>query len=114
MGGCKCVVINEEQVEKAKINLEKLKNLERTASFFKILGDKTRFKIITILLDGEMCVCDIANVLDMTHSSISHQLKVLRENRVLKNRKDGKTVYYSLNDNHVKNIISQGLEHHNH
>jgi len=59
-------------------------------------------------------VCDIATTLNMSHSSISHQLKILRENRVLKNRKDGKVVYYSLNDDHVKNIIPQGLEHHNH
>lgn len=111
---CRCVSINETRVDKAKKKLEGLSSLEQTAKFFKILGDKTRFKIITILLDEEMCVCDIANTLDMTHSSISHQLKILRENRVLKNRKEGKVVYYSLNDNHVKNIILQGLEHHNH
>ena len=114
MDRCGCISINEERVEKAKNNLNKTTTLEKTAKFFKILGDGTRFKIITILLDGEMCVCDIASTLKMSHSSISHQLKVLRENRVLKNRKDGKVVYYSLNDNHVKNIILQGLEHHNH
>ncbi|UUV18758.1 metalloregulator ArsR/SmtB family transcription factor [Fusobacteria bacterium ZRK30] len=111
---CKCVSINETRVDKAKKTLEDQTSLEQTAKFFKILGDGTRFKIITILLEGEMCVCDIATTLNMTHSSISHQLKVLRENRVLKNRKDGKIVYYSLNDSHVKNIILQGLEHHNH
>ncbi|WP_037029157.1 ArsR/SmtB family transcription factor [Psychrilyobacter atlanticus] len=111
---CRCVSINETRVDKAKQTLEDLSSLDQTAKFFKILGDGTRFKIITILLEGEMCVCDIATTLNMTHSSISHQLKVLRENRVLKNRKDGKIVYYSLNDNHVKNIILQGLEHHNH
>ena len=111
---CRCVSINETRVDKAKKTLEDLSSLDQTAKFFKILGDGTRFKIITILLEGEMCVCDIATTLNMTHSSISHQLKVLRENRVLKNRKDGKIVYYSLNDNHVKNIILQGLEHHNH
>lgn len=111
---CKCISINQSKVDEAKIKLEKISSLDQTAKFFKILGDKTRFKIITILLDSEMCVCDIATTLNMTHSSISHQLKILRENRVLKNRKDGKIVYYSLNDNHVKNIILQGLEHHNH
>lgn len=111
---CKCTSINESKVAIAKKKLESFSSLESTAKFFKILGDKTRFKIITILLEGEMCVCDIATTLNMTHSSISHQLKILRENRVLKNRKDGKIVYYSLNDSHVKNIIIQGLEHHNH
>ena len=111
---CKCVSINETKVEEAKKNLENFSSLDQTAKFFKILGDGTRFKIIIILLEGEMCVCDIATTLNMTHSSISHQLKILRENRVLKNRKDGKIVYYSLNDSHVKNIILQGLEHHNH
>jgi len=111
---CRCVSINEARVDKAKKKLDNLPSLEQTAKFFKILGDKTRFKIIAILLEGEMCVCDIATTLNMTHSSISHQLKILRENRVLKNRKDGKVVYYTLNDNHVKNIILQGLEHHDH
>jgi len=114
MDRCECISINENRVKKAINDLKKIEPIEETAKFFKILGDKTRFKIITILLQGEMCVCDIASTLNMSHSSISHQLKVLRENRVLKNRKTGKVVYYSLNDNHVKNIIIQGLEHHNH
>ncbi|MEI6856820.1 metalloregulator ArsR/SmtB family transcription factor [Psychrilyobacter sp.] len=111
---CKCISINEARVDQAKKTLESLSSLDQTVKFFKILGDGTRFKIITVLLEGEMCVCDIATTLNMTHSSISHQLKILRENRVLKNRKDGKIVYYFLNDGHVKNIILQGLEHHNH
>ena len=111
---CRCISIDDAKVDKAKKILKKTTSLNETAKFFKILGDGTRFKIITILLEEEMCVCDIATTLNMTHSSISHQLKILRENRVLKNRKDGKIVYYSLNDHHVKNIILQGLEHHNH
>ena len=111
---CKCISINESRVDQAKKTLESLSSLDQTVKFFKILGDGTRFKIITVLLEGEMCVCDIATTLNMTHSSISHQLKILRENRVLKNRKDGKIVYYTLNDSHVKNIILQGLEHQNH
>jgi ArsR family transcriptional regulator len=114
MDRCGCISIDERKIEKAKEKLEKMSYIEETAKFFKILGDKTRFKIITILLEDEMCVCDIASTLEMSHSSISHQLKVLRENRVLKNRKEGKIVYYSLNDSHVKNIILQGLEHQNH
>ncbi|MCK5780467.1 MAG: winged helix-turn-helix transcriptional regulator [Psychrilyobacter sp.] len=114
MDNCKCISINDKNIQKSKELLKKSPNIEQTAKFFKILGDSTRFKIIFILLENEMCVCDIANTLNMSHSSISHQLKVLRENRVLKNRKEGKIVYYSLNDNHVKNIILQGILHHNH
>jgi ArsR family transcriptional regulator len=109
---CKCNSIDDTRVKKAKKHLENSDLLNNTSKFFKILGDNTRFKIITILLDGEMCVCDIATTLNMSHSSISHQLRVLRESRVLRNRKVGKTVYYSLDDEHVKNIIIQGLEHH--
>ena len=67
-----------------------------------------------MLLEEEMCVCDIANVLNMTHSSVSHQLRVLRQLRVVKNRKDGKSVYYSLDDEHVRNILAQGINHLNH
>jgi ArsR family transcriptional regulator len=114
MDRCECISTNEKKIEIAKKKLSNITSITKTAKFFKILGDGTRFKIIIILLEGEMCVCDIASTLSMSHSSISHQLKILRENRVLKNRKDGKIVYYSLNDSHVKNIILQGLEHHNH
>ncbi len=114
MDRCGCISIDEKKIKNAKEKLKNTTSVEETAKFFKILGDGTRFKIIIILLEDEMCVCDIASALGMSHSSISHQLKILRENRVLKNRKEGKIVYYSLNDSHVKNIILQGLEHHNH
>lgn len=111
---CSCNIINIENVENAKNNLINEDLLGTVADFFKLLSDKTRLRIITILLKNELCVCDIANVLNMSQSSISHQLRVLRQFRVVKNRKEGKIVYYSLDDEHIENIIKQGIEHYEH
>lgn len=81
------------------------------SEFFKVFADSTRIKILFVLRDGEQCVNDIAATLEMSQSSISHQLRVLKQNRLVKFRRDGKTIYYSLADAHVVNILSQGLEH---
>ena len=81
------------------------------ADLFKIFGDSTRIRILYVLFEAEMCVCDIAALLGMTQSAISHQLKALKNARLVKSRRDGKTVFYSLADDHVKTIIDQGLEH---
>ena len=81
------------------------------SEFFKVFADSTRIKILFLLRDGEQCVNDIAAALEMSQSSISHQLRVLKQNRLVKFRRDGKTIYYSLADAHVVNILSQGLEH---
>jgi ArsR family transcriptional regulator len=81
------------------------------ADFFKAFADKTRLRILCALSLHELCVCDIAELLGMTQSAISHQLRFLKQGRLVKNRKDGKTVYYSLNDNHISSILAQGLEH---
>lgn len=81
------------------------------ANLFKIFGEATRIKVLYALLQAEMCVCDIAALLGMTQSSISHQLRVLKQARLVKYRKEGKVVYYSLDDEHVKSIFSQGLTH---
>ena len=81
------------------------------SEFFKVFADSTRIKILFVLRDGEQCVNDIAAALEMSQSSISHQLRVLKQNRLVKFRRDGKTIYYSLADAHVVNILSQGLEH---
>ena len=78
---------------------------------FKVFGDVTRVKIIYALLESEMCVCDIASLLDMTQSAISHQLRVLKKARLVKFRKEGKTVFYSLDDQHIDKIFSFGLDH---
>lgn len=78
---------------------------------FRIFGDSTRVRILYVLFESEMCVCDIAELLGMTQSAISHQLRVLRSSKLVKFRRDGKTLYYSLADEHVCRIISQGMEH---
>lgn len=85
--------------------------LDELEDLFKIFGDSTRIKILYVLHCGELCVCDIASVLSMSQSAISHQLRVLRQNRLIKSRRDGKNIYYSLADEHVHTIISMGLEH---
>lgn len=81
------------------------------AELFKVFGDTTRIKILCALFEAEMCVCDIAALLGMNQSAISHQLRVLKQARLVKYRKDGKVVYYSLDDEHVKHIFGQGLVH---
>lgn len=81
------------------------------AELYKVFGDSTRIKILYVLFEAEMCVCDIAQLLNMTQSAISHQLRVLKQSKLVDYRKDGKTVFYSLADDHVKTIIGQGLDH---
>lgn len=81
------------------------------AELFKVFGDTTRVKILSALFESELCVYDIATLLGMTQSAISHQLRVLRQARLVKPRKEGKVVFYSLDDEHIKNIFDQGMEH---
>ena len=81
------------------------------SDFYKVFGDSTRIKILCVLLESEMCVCDLAEVLKMTQSAISHQLRVLKQMKLVKNRREGKTVFYSLADGHIQMIINQGMEH---
>ena len=100
--------------ETAKDNEEKMpieSELYELADLFKVFGDSTRIKILYALYENEMCVYDIASLLNMTQSAISHQLRVLKQNRLVKYRKDGKTVLYTLADEHVFTILSQGIEH---
>lgn len=108
---CDCKPINEKQVLSAKGSMLSANVYERVASFFKIVGDPTRCKIISVLKENEMCVGDISNVLSMTKSSISHQLSKMKEQGVVKSRKEGKEVYYSLDDEHVAEIFSLTVEH---
>nr|WP_330362931.1 metalloregulator ArsR/SmtB family transcription factor [[Clostridium] symbiosum] len=81
------------------------------AEIFKVFGDSTRIKILYVLFEAEMCVCDIAQLLNMTQSAISHQLRILKQSKLVKNRREGKAVFYSLADGHVRSIIDQGYEH---
>lgn len=85
--------------------------LERTAELFKVFGDPTRMQILTALYEQELCVCDISDLLGMTQSAISHQLRLLRTAHLVKNRREGKSIFYSLDDAHVVSIIAQGLAH---
>lgn len=108
---CDCDTIHEESVQKALNVMLEDSTVSKLADFFKIFGDKTRIKILSALSSGELCVCDIAVVLDMTKSAVSHQLRFLREVNLIKARRDGKNVFYSLADSHVETIFLQGLEH---
>lgn len=85
--------------------------LYQVADLFKVFGDPTRIRILYTLSGGELCVCDIAAVLNMTQSAISHQLRILKEKRLVKFRREGKTIFYSLADSHVETILRQGLDH---
>lgn len=108
---CDCNIIHQEAVEKTLKRMPEDKLFNKIAEFFKILGDTTRAKILFVLDQNEMCVCDIANVLNMTKSSISHQLGTLRRMNIVKCRKTGKEVYYTLDDDHVQKLFELGIEH---
>lgn len=111
---CDCNIIHEEVVYNTKKKLEEIKIFNDVSNFFKIIGDTTRAKILFSLDNNEMCVCDIANTLGMSKSSISHQLSVLKENGIIKSRRSGKEVYYTLDDEHVSEVFEVALEHINH
>ena len=108
---CDCNIIHKEVVEKTIQNMPEDDMFNKLAEFFKILGDTTRAKILFALNQNEMCVCDIANTLQMSKSSISHQLGTLRRSGIVKCRKEGKEVYYMLDDDHVKGLFELGIEH---
>lgn len=108
---CDCNCIHEEVVCKVKNKMPEDEKLYDLAELFKVFGDTTRVKILYALFEEEMCVCDIADLLNMTQSAISHQLRVLKQARLVKFRKEGKVVYYSLDDSHISQIFNCGLCH---
>jgi len=108
---CDCTVIHEDVVDSVRDSMPDEESLYDLAEIFKVFGDTTRIKILYALFASEMCVCDIAVLLNMTQSAISHQLRVLKQARLVKYRKEGKVVYYSLDDEHIKQIFDQGLNH---
>lgn len=108
---CSCTIIHEDVVTRVKDSIPQDETLYDLAELFKVFGDTTRIKILCALFQSEMCVCDIAALLGMTQSAVSHQLRVLKQTRLVKFRKEGKVVYYSLEDEHVKHIFDQGLIH---
>ncbi len=108
---CDCNIIHEEIVKQTIKKMPDEYLFNKLAEFFKILGDTTRSKILYALDQNEMCVCDIANVLGMSKSSISHQLGTLRRMNIVKCRRVGKEVYYTIDDDHVKGLFELGIEH---
>ncbi len=108
---CECEVVHSDVVAKAKQAMEDTEVLYAVSDFFKVMSDSTRMRIMTALDNSEMCVCDLSEVLGMTKSAISHQLKVLKDAELVKCRREGKNVFYSLKDNHVKTILEMGIEH---
>lgn len=108
---CDCNIIHQEAVDETLKKMPKQDLFNQLAEFFKIIGDPTRTKILFALDQNEMCVCDIANVLGMSKSSISHQLATLRKSGIVKCRREGKEVYYTLDDEHVKQVFEVGIEH---
>lgn len=108
---CDCRTINQDAVDRVKAKMPSGVDIERLASFYKILADDTRCKIICALNECEMCVCDISSLLNMTKSAVSHQLSKMRECGVVKCRRDGKEIYYSLDDAHISVILELSLTH---
>ncbi len=111
MDRCESTIIHEDIINEVKAHMPKEESLYDLAELFKVFGDTTRIKILYALFASEMCVCDMAALLNMTQSAISHQLRVLKQARLVKFRKDGKVVYYSLDDHHIQQIFNQGLNH---
>lgn len=108
---CDCNMVHEEIVSDTVSKMPSMYMMNCVADFFKIMGDSTRCRLLFALLQNEMCVCDLANVLSMTKSSISHQLSKLKEAGIIKSSRNGKTIYYSLDDSHVSEIFEVGLQH---
>lgn len=108
---CDCDIIHDEVVDSVKRNMPQESELYDLSDFFKVLGDSTRAKIMWALDEHELCVCDLAALLNMTKSAISHQLRALRDANLVINRRDGKNIYYALADDHVRQIFEMGLEH---
>lgn len=108
---CDFIHIHDELLDKVKKVIPKDEVLYDLAELYKVFGDTTRIKILYALFEAEMCVCDIASLLNISVSAISHQLRILKQSRLVKFRRMGKTVFYSLADDHVRSVLGQGMEH---
>lgn len=111
MDQCACFNVHEEAVKRVRSDMPPDEKLYDLAELFKLFGDSTRIKILYALFEEELCVCDIAQILGATQTAVSHQLRLLKINKLVKARKEGKNVFYSLADSHVSQIIGQGMEH---
>lgn len=108
---CECTVIHQEIVEKIKKTFPSDETIFHLAELFKVFGDSSRMKILCALMQGELCVCDLSCIIGSTPSATSHQLRILKQAKLVKYQKRGKVVYYSLDDDHVKEIYEKGLNH---
>ena len=108
---CEDIELHEDLIKKVNEMMPDEMELYDLAELFKVFGDSTRIRILYVLFEAEVCVCDLAKTLDMTQSAISHQLRILKQNKLVKSRREGKSVFYSLADSHVETIIAQGREH---
>lgn len=108
---CECNLVHDNIVERVRAAMPDENTLVDVAELFKVFGDSTRTRILSALFEAELCVCDIASLLNMTKSAVSHQLRILRQTKIVKNRKQGKEVYYSLDDEHIARIYKTALEH---
>lgn len=108
---CDSVCVHDELLQKVNAHMPQEEELYDLAELFKVFGDSTRIRILFVLFEAEVCVCDLAEALHMTQSAVSHQLKILKQAKLINNRREGKSVFYSLADDHVRTIIGQGLEH---
>ena len=106
-----CTVLHEETVKKVKQTMPEDGFIYDLAEFFKVFADSTRTKILYALMENELCVCDIANIVQTTQSAISHQLRILKQSKLVKFRRVGKVIYYSLDDSHIAEILKKGCEH---
>lgn len=108
---CEGCEVHEDLLKIVNETLPEETELYDLAELFKVFGDSTRIRILFVLFEAEVCVCDLAKVLNMTQSAISHQLRILKQNKLVKNRREGKSIFYSLADDHVRTIINQGRDH---
>ena len=108
---CETVEVHEDLLRIVEQTMPEEKELFDLAELFKVFGDSTRIRILFVLSSAEVCVCDLARVLNMTQSAISHQLRILKQNKLVKSRREGKSIFYSLADGHVSTIIAQGRDH---
>ena len=108
---CDAVEVHEELLGIVNTTMPEETELYDLAELFKVFGDSTRIRILFVLFEAEVCVCDLAQALSMTQSAISHQLRILKQSKLVKSRREGKSVFYSLADEHVRTIIAQGREH---
>lgn len=108
---CETTEVHKELLQKVNDRMPEEDKLYDLAELFKVFGDSTRIRILFVLFEEEVCVCDLAEVLHMTQSAISHQLRILKQSKLVQSRREGKSVFYSLADAHVRAIIAQGMEH---